>query len=418
MDMRPLALRPQLTPGLPFSVGLRKGDRAAGAARRGRLAELDTCSRNPHDSPGLLRVAGARIDISAEMSLEPSFEEQEMLADSLERVGSRMTRREVTAGAFLAAVFAAAVLGVWLLSPPHALAILPGVVCVAVLVLAMFVSFDTPFGCTRATQLGFVPLLFAMPLAIVPLAVALALAISALPAVRAGELRPSRLLQRRATPCSSIGPVAGACARACRAGARQRRAPARGASGTVRGDFVVSSFRFLVVVAQESLVGLRSTWVYGSTRRSPASRWSSPRTSTGRRWPPWRWCRCSAARCVRTGAPPAPAEHARALERLSRHRARPRRRDRGRRRLHRRALQERRQPRARPRGAPRARAPSASATSSSPPCSTTSARSRFPRRSSTSPASSTPTSGRSSRPTRSRARRCSTASAASCARSE
>ena len=50
----------------------------------------------------------------------------------------------------------------------------------------------------------------------------------------------------------------------------------------------------------------------------------------------------------------AAAEHARAIERVPRHRARARRRDRGRRRLHRRALQERRQPRARARRTARA----------------------------------------------------------------
>ena len=80
--------------------------------------------------------------------------------------------------------------------------------CFVVLVLAMLVRFDTPFGLAPATQLGFVPLLFAVPLAMVPIAVALAMAISWLPDVKSGDLRPGRLLPRRCNSWFAIGPVA------------------------------------------------------------------------------------------------------------------------------------------------------------------------------------------------------------------
>ena len=119
-----------------------------------------------------------------------------------------MNARERFAATVLGAAFVAAVAAVWMVSPPHAFAIAPALACFVVLLLAMLVRFDTPFGCTDATQLGFVPLLFALPLAIVPIAVALALGISALPAVRAGELRPIRLLQIPSNSWFAIGPVA------------------------------------------------------------------------------------------------------------------------------------------------------------------------------------------------------------------
>ena len=100
------------------------------------------------------------------MSFELSFEDQEVLADNVERGGARMTRRELIAGELAALLFVAAVAGVWLLRPPAAFAVGPAVLCLAVAVLAPLVRFDTPFGFTDATQLGFVPLLFAMPLAL------------------------------------------------------------------------------------------------------------------------------------------------------------------------------------------------------------------------------------------------------------
>ncbi len=76
--------------------------------------------------------------------------------------------------------------------------------CLAVLVLATRVRFDTPFGFTVATQLAFVPLLFAMPVAIVPIAVVAALTIARLPEVLAGKGRPSRLVKESATHGSRL----------------------------------------------------------------------------------------------------------------------------------------------------------------------------------------------------------------------
>ncbi len=142
------------------------------------------------------------------MSFDPSFEDQELLADTFEREGAGMTVRELVAGGFLAAAFIAAVVALSLLRPPGSFAVVPALVCLLVLVLAMLVRFDTPFGQARATQLGFVPLLFALPPAIVPIAVAVAMAIAWLPDVKAGELRPTRLLQVPSNCWFAIGPAA------------------------------------------------------------------------------------------------------------------------------------------------------------------------------------------------------------------
>ncbi|HEY1520126.1 MAG TPA: HD-GYP domain-containing protein [Solirubrobacteraceae bacterium] len=197
------------------------------------------------------------------MSFEPSFEEQELLADTVERTGSRMNTRELAAGAGLGAAFAAAEAALWLQSPPHAFAILPALTCLLVLVLAMSVRFDTPFGFTVATQLGFVPLAFAMPLAIVPIAVALAVGIATLPDIRAGRMRPARLLHIPGNSFFTIGPVAVlalAHVEPRDAGAALLLA-ALAAQFLV--DFVVSSLRFLVLRGASFSSVVRSTWVYG-----------------------------------------------------------------------------------------------------------------------------------------------------------
>jgi putative nucleotidyltransferase with HDIG domain len=203
-----------------------------------------------------------RIDICAEMSFEPSFEEQELLAVTYEREASRLSARESNLVVLLGTVFVAATAGVWLLRPPHAFALVPALECVLVLALAMLVRFDTPFGFTTATQLGFVPLLFAVPLAVVPIAVVLAWAISALPAIRAGELRPARLLQIPANSFFVFGPVA--------VFAFAHVDPRDAGAGVLvaalaaqfMADFAVSSVRFMMLQAASFSSVLRSTWIF------------------------------------------------------------------------------------------------------------------------------------------------------------
>ncbi|HTP22031.1 MAG TPA: hypothetical protein VMJ65_20660, partial [Solirubrobacteraceae bacterium] len=142
------------------------------------------------------------------MSSELTLEDQRLLEETLHRAASRMTRREVLAGALSALGLAAATGGLWLLRPPGAFAVGPALACFLVLVLSTRVRFDTPLGYTVPTQLAFVPLVFAIPGAIVPIAVTAAFMLAGGPELIRGEVPPSRLLMNLSNSCFSIGPVA------------------------------------------------------------------------------------------------------------------------------------------------------------------------------------------------------------------
>ena len=171
------------------------------------------------------------------MSFAPTVEEQELLADSYQRAGSRMTARERYGELVIGVGFAAAVAAVWAISPPHGFRVLSAALCMAVLAVATMVRFDTPFGFTVPTQVAFVPLVFAVPAAIVPLAVVAALALGRLSEVVTGEIPPkSRSTSgeyprgragcrphRRCTVVRSRPPDRGAEAPRARRGARGRR---------------------------------------------------------------------------------------------------------------------------------------------------------------------------------------------------
>jgi hypothetical protein len=76
------------------------------------------------------------------MPLDPTLQEQELLADTFRRSGSRMTRRELVAEVLVGSGFLLAVAGLWLIRPPHAFAVAPAGLCLVVLVLATRVRFD------------------------------------------------------------------------------------------------------------------------------------------------------------------------------------------------------------------------------------------------------------------------------------
>jgi putative nucleotidyltransferase with HDIG domain len=141
------------------------------------------------------------------MALNLSLEDQEHLADTLRRAGSEMTRRELLAKVLVGCGFVIAAAAVLWIRPPHGFALGPALLCLAVTVLATRVRFDTPFGFTVATQLAFVPLLFAMPVALVPIAFMSALAIALVPEILSGEIGPSRLLHTPGNSWSAIFPV-------------------------------------------------------------------------------------------------------------------------------------------------------------------------------------------------------------------
>ena len=143
----------------------------------------------------------------ATMPLQPTLEEQELLAATFQLRRSRMTPRERLAEALVGGAFVVAVAGIWWLRAPHAFGLLAAALCFLVLVLATRVHFDTPLGFTVPTQLAFIPLVFAMPVAIAPIAVVAALGIARLPEVIAGKLRPSRLVEVVGNSWFAIGPA-------------------------------------------------------------------------------------------------------------------------------------------------------------------------------------------------------------------
>jgi putative nucleotidyltransferase with HDIG domain len=196
------------------------------------------------------------------MSFEPSFQEQELLAETLEREATRMSERERLVGVLMGAAFFAAASGLWLIRPAAGFAALPALACFGVLVLAMLVCFDTPFGLAPATQLGFVPLMFALPLALVPIAVPLAMVVAWLPGIRAREIRPSRLLLVPLNSWFAIGAVAVFAI----AHVEPRDAGAwllvAALVAQFAADFVVSTVRFLLLRGASVSSVLRASWVY------------------------------------------------------------------------------------------------------------------------------------------------------------
>jgi putative nucleotidyltransferase with HDIG domain len=196
------------------------------------------------------------------MSFEPSFEEQEILADTLERLDSPVTHREVFSGSLVSAAFILAVAGLWLLAPPHGFAIEPALLCLLVFVLTNLVRFETPVGFTDATQLGFVPLLFAVPLALVPIAVAVGLGLAWVPEIKSRKLDPSRLLQIPGNSFLAIGPVAVFVI----ARVEPRHAGPLLLLAALLAEFLVN---FIVATLHRGLArgmtvrsGLRDTWVF------------------------------------------------------------------------------------------------------------------------------------------------------------
>ncbi len=196
------------------------------------------------------------------MSLDPTVEEQELLAGALERDGERMTRRELISGVSAGAAFALAVAALWLLQPPHHFASEAALLCMVVLIAATRVSFDTPFGFTVLTQVAFVPLLFAMSPTLVPLAVTGAMVAAKVPGVIRGKIAPVRLLQAAGNSWFALGPVAVFVL----AGTEPRHAGAALLLAVLAAefalDFFVSSIRYAFSWEASLVLQLRETWVY------------------------------------------------------------------------------------------------------------------------------------------------------------
>ncbi len=197
------------------------------------------------------------------MSIDPRLEEQELLAETFRRARSRMSARERWSELALAAGFVAAAAAVWWLRPPGPIAVLPALLCVAVLALATRVRFDTPLGFTVATQLAFVPLLFAVPVALAPFAVVVALLLAQLPDLCRGTLTARALGLSVGNASFALGPAA--------VFALAGTAPAHATAAVLGGallaqfavDFGVSAVRFAIGRGAGFGSQLRESWVYG-----------------------------------------------------------------------------------------------------------------------------------------------------------
>jgi signal transduction histidine kinase/CheY-like chemotaxis protein len=191
-----------------------------------------------------------------------SLEVQDAIAETLQRQRLLMSTRERLAEVFLSAAFIVAVALLWRFDPPGSFSIAPAIFCFVVLVLAGRIRIDTPFGWTVPTQLAFVPLVFALPLALVPIAVVATMAVANVIDIAGGKLRISRLVQAVPNAWWAIGPVAVfAIARVSpqQAGAWLLLA-ALGAQFFV--DFTVATIRH--GVGREATLPdiLRDTWIY------------------------------------------------------------------------------------------------------------------------------------------------------------
>ena len=196
------------------------------------------------------------------MSLDSTLEDQQRLADTFARAGSRMSHRELLSEALAGGSFLVVAIVLLLASPHQPFKPLPVALSALVLIAATLVRIDTPFGFTVPIQLAFVPLLFAAPLGAVPLIVAASLAIARLPDVLSGKVRPSRLLQTVANAWFAIGPVA---VFTIADTLPQEAGPAlliAALAAQFAVDFVVSTARFSLARSADLASQLRETWVY------------------------------------------------------------------------------------------------------------------------------------------------------------
>jgi putative nucleotidyltransferase with HDIG domain len=196
------------------------------------------------------------------MSLEPNLEEQAQFAETLQAPGTGLSAAERRTEVLVAVGFVAAAACLWWLCPPHSFALWPAAVSLVVLALATRVRIDMPLGYATPVQLAFVPLLFALPVALVPGAVALAWLIGLLSEVLSGKRKPSRLLAAIGNSWFAIGPVAVFAL----AGTTPRHAGAvlllAALAAQFIVDIVVSTMRFAINRGAAVAALLSDTWVY------------------------------------------------------------------------------------------------------------------------------------------------------------
>ena len=209
-----------------------------------------------------VKVAGEEADISGGMLPSPTDEQQAVIADTLKRRRSTIVASERSAEVLLSGGFVVAVALLWLRAPPGGFAVLPAFVCLLVLVLALRIQIDTPFGFTCPLQLAFVPLVFAAPGALVPILVVTAMLLARLPDVIARKVPASRLVHSIPNSWFTIGPVA--------VFAIARVTPGRASPGLLIAalgaefgvDFAISGVRYAIGRGATVAELMSERWVY------------------------------------------------------------------------------------------------------------------------------------------------------------
>ena len=196
------------------------------------------------------------------MSFHPDFEQQEQIAESLGLSQEVMSSRERLAELLIDGGFILTVAVLLVIQPPQHFQVWPALLCVLLMAISARVEFDLPWGFTIAIQLGFVPLLFAVPVTLAPVAVVIALMLGTIPEVVRGKLRPARLVKKTGDAWFAVGPalvfvIAGASPRS--AGPLLLLA-ALGAQFAV--DFIASSVRFSISHSSGWREQLAGNWVY------------------------------------------------------------------------------------------------------------------------------------------------------------
>ncbi|MGA8716741.1 MAG: hypothetical protein WB557_01925, partial [Solirubrobacteraceae bacterium] len=196
------------------------------------------------------------------MSIDPSLEEQQLLEETLRRRGLRLNSRERVAESMSLAGLVAAVAALWAIEPPQAFAVVPAMVCLLVLAISIKVRFETPLGFTVATQVAFIPLLFATPPALVPVAVAAAFVLAQVPGLIRGTARAGRLPVCVSNAWFAVGPAAVFAI----AHVEPRNAGPALLLAAVSAQFVVdfgtAVFRSSIARGAPLVSQLRETWVY------------------------------------------------------------------------------------------------------------------------------------------------------------
>jgi HD-GYP domain-containing protein (c-di-GMP phosphodiesterase class II) len=196
------------------------------------------------------------------MTKEPTLEQQEQLADTRRRAAAAMARRELRVELCVDAAFVAAVAVLFLLPSPQPFNPVAAVLSVAVMFLAIRVTFETTFGFTVASQLAFVPMLFCIPAAFVPLVMAAVMFVHMLPAVVSGKAPKTRLLRCMANSWFSVGPALVFAITGARPGAAGPAILVAALAAQFLTDWVAASAYFALARRVSLRSQLDGSWVY------------------------------------------------------------------------------------------------------------------------------------------------------------